>query len=112
MLYEGLYAVKFQTSLGEGGGVVVLKKGEIMGGDSHFYYLGSYQADGDGLIASLQVRRHFDTPEAQTVFGVDPITMNLKGQLPGSHGDLTGTAIEAPDVEFTATLDLLSSPPN
>jgi hypothetical protein len=49
MIRNGLYALSVEMQDGiEGGdaGVIVLRDGTLRGGDSHFYYVGSYTCCG------------------------------------------------------------------
>ncbi len=49
-MQNGLYIVRFETPLGQGSGVVVVRDGSIGGGDTGTYYRGSYTTgkwDGD-----------------------------------------------------------------
>jgi hypothetical protein len=48
-MLEGLWFVKFETTTDAGCGVMVLLNGKILGGDSGFTYIGSYN-DSDASI--------------------------------------------------------------
>jgi len=50
------------------GGVVVVERGRIIGGDSNLAYVGTCQVDGTALSGQLQVVRHGD-PGFVTIFG-------------------------------------------
>jgi hypothetical protein len=52
-LENGKYSAWFRTPLGEGTGVVLLKDGQITGGDTVLAYTGSYNQDGDTLRWTL-----------------------------------------------------------
>ncbi|HLI12817.1 MAG TPA: GrlR family regulatory protein [Alphaproteobacteria bacterium] len=58
---EALYVVEFGDVLGgvyRNGGVVVLETNRIFGGDSGYYYLGSFTPNGSSISAELRVVRH------------------------------------------------------
>jgi hypothetical protein len=59
---EALYVLHFgKVERPEGlvnGGVAVLETGRVFGGDSGYYYTGTYTADGDTLEAVVTVQRH------------------------------------------------------
>lgn len=61
-LTEALYVLHFGNVEGpEGlvnGGVAILETGRVFGGDSGYYYTGSYTADDDTLEAAVTVQRH------------------------------------------------------
>jgi len=63
---NGLYSIlteMVEGGLGHASGVIVLLDGRIVGGDSRFYYTGSYTADsaevqGAALVGKTSVRIH------------------------------------------------------
>lgn len=102
MLKDGKYAAWFRTARGQGTGMVHLAKGRISGSDSFITYGGSYQVEQDRFTAVLTTRRHADGPP--TVFGLDEVEVSLSGTWNGQMATCTGTAKQAPDVLFEATL--------
>ena len=103
MLKEGKYAAWFRTAHAQGTGIVHLAKGRISGSDSFFNYGGCYQFDDDRhFTAVLTTRRHADGPP--TVFGLDEVEVELSGIYSGAMATCSGTARQAPDVRFEATL--------
>lgn len=102
MLRDGKYAAWFRTSRGQGTGIVDLAEGRISGRDSFFTYGGSYRVDEQYFSAVLTVNRHADGP--LSVFGPDEVEVKLSGVCNGLVASCSGTAKEAPDVKFEATL--------
>lgn len=102
MLRDGKYAAWFRTPRGQGTGVVHLAQGRIFGSDSFFTYGGSYQVDDQRFTAVLTTRRHAEGPP--TVFGPDEVEVNLSGVFNGRMATCSGTARQAPEVMFEATL--------
>lgn len=102
MLRDGKYAAWFRTPRGQGTGVVDLTDGRISGSDSFFTYGGSYRVDERHFSAVLTVNRHADGPPS--VFGPDQVEVKLAGVCNGLVATCSGTAKEAPDVNFEATL--------
>ena len=102
MLRDGKYAAWFRTPRGQGTGVVDLIEGRISGSDSFFTYGGSYRVDEKHFSAVLTVNRHTDGPPS--VFGPDEVEVDLAGVCNGLVATCSGTAKEAPDVKFEATL--------
>lgn len=102
MLRDGKYAAWFRTPRGQGTGVVDLIGGRISGRDSFFTYGGSYQVDQLRFTAVLTVKRHAEGNPS--VFGPDEVEVELSGVCSGAVATCSGTAKEAPDVEFEATL--------
>ncbi len=102
MLRDGKYAAWFRTPRGQGTGLVDLAEGTISGSDSFFIYGGSYRVDEHNFSAVLTVHRYADGPPS--VFGLDEFEINLSGVCNGLVASCSGTAREAPDVKFEATL--------
>lgn len=103
MLRDGKYAAWFRTPRGQGTGIVHLAEGRISGRDSFFVYGGSYhELDQQRFTAVLTTKRYAEGPP--TVFGPDEVLVNLAGVCSGAMLVCSGTAKEAPDVKFEATL--------
>ncbi|MBW7971527.1 hypothetical protein [Bradyrhizobium sp. BR 10289] len=103
MMRDGQYAAWFRTSRGQGTGIVHLADGRISGSDSFITYGGSYQFDDDQrFTAVLTTRRYAEGPP--TVFGLDEVEVSLSGVCNGLVATCSGTAKQAPDVKFEATL--------
>jgi hypothetical protein len=102
MLRDGKYAAWFRTSRGQGTGIVHLVQGRISGSDCFITYGGTYEVEEDRFTAVLTTRRHAEG--MPTVFGIDEVEVNLAGVCNGAMATCSGTAREAPDVLFEATL--------
>lgn len=105
---NGLYCVSFQTPLGSGAGVVVLRDGKVQGGDSGLYYDGTYAVDGDKFSADLRTDRHDRNTGMVSVFGTDRVTIRLEGTWAGDQATVKGSSPQAPGVSFSATLRRLA----
>ena len=101
---NGLYAVRFQTPIGAGGGVVFASGGTLRGGDSSIYYLGTYTTNGDQLTADVQFATHLNIPGLTSVFGVPQGTINLTGTVSGDSVSTKGSSPAAPGLAFDAHL--------
>jgi hypothetical protein len=60
-MIEGLWTVEFKGPAGVGGGVVVVTKNQVLGGDSGFAYIGTYEFKAPDFKAtvSVAIQRHF-----------------------------------------------------
>jgi hypothetical protein len=67
-MVEGFWIVQFAGMEGKGGGVAVLTKGKVFGGDSAFTYLGAYEETEGNLKANVLVQ-NFD-PLIGNVLGI------------------------------------------
>jgi hypothetical protein len=102
MLQNARYSVWFRTPKGEGYGIVSLKDGDVSGGDNISHYTGTYVQDGDKFAATIAVRRHTQGPPS--VFGIDNVDITLSGKSTPTTASCNGTADQAPDTTFQATL--------
>jgi hypothetical protein len=102
MQRDGEFRAWFQTSRGQGTGVVYLIDGKISGGDCFFDYSGSYKVEDGRFIATLMTRRCAAGPT--TVFGFDEVEAKLTGEVKGRTIWCRGAAEQAPDLQFEVTL--------
>lgn len=84
MLENGKYSTWFRTPLGEGTGVVLLRDGEITGGDTVLAYKGTYSQDGDAFTVDIATKRH--TPGQSSVFGIDNVDLTLNIAASARYG--------------------------
>jgi hypothetical protein len=110
MLQDGEYAAWYKTPRGEGTGIVHLANGEITGGDSVLSYSGWYKVEEDRFTAVLTTRRH--AAGQPSLFGIDEVELRLAGKSTGVTASCAGTATQAPELPFQATLiRVQTSPP-
>jgi hypothetical protein len=74
----------------------------VTGGDTVLAYTGSYIVDGDEFTASIVTERH--TLGQPSVFGIDDVNLTLTGKSTPTTASCTGTAKQALDLAFEATL--------
>ena len=56
-MVEGFWIVQFEGMRGNGGGVLVLLKGHVFGGDSSFLYKGNYETQNVTVTARVSVHQ-------------------------------------------------------
>ena len=106
-LENGLYKVAFQTPLGAGYGVAVLRDGVIEGGDSMMFYRGTYSQEGDAFTASVEIGTHSTVKGMDSVFGVASGSIDLAGQTGSMPATVQGSSPQAPGISFQAVLSPL-----
>ena len=107
-MQEGLYKVEFHTVHGTGTGVIYAVGGKLRGGNSAFAFIGTYSDKGDGIQVKVTTQRHNPDPTFRPLFGLDMITLTLKGATSDSMVDFEGTAMQLPGVTFKAVLTRIS----
>ena len=107
---DGFYAIRFETKLGQGSGVVVLQDGRFRGGDSRMAYSGRYSFSGEMFSADLVVQTHTQVPGMKSLFGLDTFPLALHGNFAGDVAQLLAVSPVAEHLELRATLHRLAEP--
>ena len=110
---NGLYSI--QTEMRDGGrghasGVIVLLDGKVAGGDSNFYYTGSYSADSGKWRGELTTNQHTKTVGVLPLFGGREVTCGFMGTYSADSAVVNGIALVGKtSVMIEAKLTLLSA---
>jgi hypothetical protein len=105
---QGLYKVEFHTVHGSGRGVIYANQGKLLGGNSAFAFIGSYDDAGDEILVEVSTQRHNDDPNFRPLFGTDRITLTLKGKQLGAQFHFEGGTAQVPGVAFRSTMTPIS----
>lgn len=109
---DGLYTLGIEMTgikRGHATGVVVLQDGRIMGGDSFFYYTGSYTYARDKWRGEMIVHQHTEAPGLNLVFQGREVTCGFTGSYSDGSADIDGTALVGSySIPFRARLTLKS----
>lgn len=85
-MQQGLYKVEFRTIHGTGRGVIHASDGKLLGGNSAFAFIGSYDDSSDEISVVCSTVRHNDDPNYRPLFGTCGVHFASKmGQLAGNH---------------------------
>ena len=80
---EGLWLIWYDGAPGGGRGVIVLHGGNILGGESAWYYSGTYNRDESGFEGSMTLT-HYGKPTSKSVGAhrpdQSPVDLRLVGQ--------------------------------
>lgn len=103
MPIEGLWIAKFTAAQINGSGVAVFINGKIFGGETGFYYIGTYAAY-DRVVKALVLIRNFD-PSIPSGFGVPgDYEMDVSATLQGD--EMTGTAVVTGHPQYSLAIRL------
>ena len=109
---NGLYTIQIEMTDGGHGranGVIVLHDGRIAGGDSYFYYTGSYRADQSKWRGELITTEHTKSAGVLPLFGGREVTCGFTGAYDAETAEVNGTALVGKtSVVFQARLQLRS----
>lgn len=103
-MIEALYGIEFASNVNDGGyGVVVLETGRILGGDSSFVLVGSYEVR-NGVV-SADVKCTNDRKLLRSIFGdLDEFNLHLEGTPEYDGFILQGHMIENPSMRLEVKL--------
>lgn len=86
MAMDGLYHMRIEP-LGGGratnAGVMVMRDGQILGGDAFFYYVGAYTASDDRWSGEFVTKQHTRSGDYRPAFGALDVVVSLTGQQGG-----------------------------
>jgi hypothetical protein len=109
---NGLYSISIKMQEGKRGratGVIILRDGRILGGDSYFYYTGSYTSKNGKCRGELITHQHTEAIGANMAFGGRDVPCGFTGIYFEDTSDVEGTALVGKiSVFFRADLRLLS----
>jgi hypothetical protein len=112
-LKNGLYTIEIEMTEGGRGhasGVIVLMDGRLAGGDTHFYYTGSYSANNGKWRGELVTNQHAKSIGALPLFGGREVTCGFTGTYSDASAEVQGTALVGKaSVLFHAKLTLRAS---
>jgi T3SS negative regulator,GrlR len=106
---DGIYHVKFASTMGAAGeGLVVVKDGSVNGGDAGYLYQGALAPDAAGqLQGQLQVHRW--NPGHVSVFGpLGNFALSLTGQAANDSFTVSGGIPDRPGLNITIKGRLLA----
>ena len=109
---NGLYSISIEMRDGKRGyatGVIVLCDGRIQGGDSYFYYTGTYSFKDGRWRGELITRQHTEAVGLNLAFGGREVTCGFTGLYSDGGAEVEGTALVGKtSVSFRAVLKLQS----
>ena len=108
-MLQGLYKVEMRTVHGSRRGVLYVYDGKMMGGNSAFAFVGTYQESDSGEVdVDIAALRHYEDPDFQPLLKSDSINLTLKGNRQGEAYHFEGGATQLPGVVFNSVMTLIS----
>jgi hypothetical protein len=100
---EGLWVVRYYGPQGTGGGVVVLIKGQVLGGDSGFTYSGTYDLK-DNLFKAKVIAKNFDSAVPNVLGFPGDLDLLIEGTLQGEEISAMAVLAKLPDSKIVVKL--------
>lgn len=98
-MIDALWSVQFgvPSQHSYGAGIVVFSNGKIYGGDTSYYYIGSYTQSGEDVTAILKIKHHAGALNNVLGHGIKEADLKLSGKYAEQRFTVT-------DGTFMATL--------
>jgi len=110
-LFEGFYTVRFELGEAAGRSVMYVHGGKMLGGNSAFAHIGTYEAiDGDVAI-EIKTIRHNSDPDYPAMAGTDDATLVARGWPDGDLYRFEGRLKELPDPVFRSVMTPVEQQP-
>lgn len=108
-MLQGLYKVEMHTVNGSRRGVLYVYDGKMMGGNSAFAFIGTYQESAGGeVLVEISTLRHNADASFQPLFKTDKITLSLKGRQQGEQYHFEGGTTQLPGIAFNSVMTPIS----
>jgi len=104
LVFEGFYKVRFQLGETVGRSVMYARDSRMLGGNSAFAHIGTYEQIGDELSIEIKTVRHNPDPNYRAMAGTDDATLLARGRLDGNLVRFKGELKELPGVPFQSVM--------
>jgi hypothetical protein len=104
LVFEGFYKVRFQLGDVVGRSVMHAGNGKMLGGNSAFAHIGSYDKTEAGVDIVINTVRHNPDPNYRAMAGTDDATLLAKGCADGDLYRFKGELKELPGVPFQSLM--------
>src|ERR1700751_4776485 len=83
-VFEGFYTVRFQVDDAVGRSVMYARDGKMLGGNSAFAHIGTYEEVDGEVITEIKTIRHNPDPNYRAMAGSDDATLTARGKPDGA----------------------------
>lgn len=91
---EGLYKVEYDINDGSGRSVLYAHAGKMLGGNTAFAHLGTYEIVNGDIVARLRTKRHSRSPQHRSLVSSDAVTISIRGRQQGKLYRFEGEVVE------------------
>jgi T3SS negative regulator,GrlR len=104
LLFAGFYKVRFSLNEAVGRSVMYARAGKMLGGNSAFAHIGTYEEDGDEIAIEIKTVRHNPDPNYRAMAGTDDATLLARGRADGEVYRFRGALKEVPGAVFQSAM--------
>jgi hypothetical protein len=110
-LFGGFYTVRFQVDDAVGRSVMYARDGKMLGGNSAFAHIGTYEEVGDEIITEIKTIRHNPDLTKRPMAGEDDATLNARGSADGKLYRFEGSLNTMPGAVFKSVMTPVEEQP-
>src|SRR5438132_14182919 len=110
-VFEGFYKVRFQLGAAVGRSVMYARGGKMLGGNSAFAHIGTYEEHGDEIAIEVKTVRHNTDPNFPAMAGTDDATLLARGKPDGERYRFEGRLKEVPGRLFQSVMTRVEEQP-
>jgi len=103
-LFGGFYKVRFSLNEAVGRSVMYACAGEMLGGNSAFAHIGTYETIGEEITIEVKTIRHNPDPNYRAMAGTDDATLLARGRADGELYRFKGALKELPGAVFQSVM--------
>lgn len=103
-LRTGFYKCEYRVDDAVGRSVMFVEDGSMLGGNSAFAHIGSYELRGDEVVAEIESRRHMNDPNYPSLLGQDVATISVTGRPHGDTYRFEGVSPQMPGAKFQSVM--------
>src|SRR6476620_12343795 len=101
---QGFYKVRFTLNDAVGRSVMYARAGKMLGGNSAFAHIGTYEEIGEEIAIEVKTVRHNPDPNYRAMAGTDDATLLARGRADGNLYRFEGGLRELPGVAFHSVM--------
>jgi len=104
LLFGGFYKVRFTLNDAVGRSVMYVRAGKMLGGNSAFAHIGTYEEIGEEIAIEVKTVRHNPDPNYRAMAGTDDATLLARGRADGELYRFKGALKELPGAVFQSVM--------
>jgi hypothetical protein len=110
-LFGGFYTVKFQVNEAVGRSVMYAHAGRMLGGNSAFAHIGTYEERDGEVTTEIKTVRHNPDPNYLAMAGRDDATLTARGRADGALYRFQGSLDTLPGAVFKSVMTPIEEQP-
>ena len=110
-MFGGFYTVRFQIDDAVGRSVMYARDGKMLGGNSAFAHIGTYEELGDEIVTEIRTYRHNPDLTQRPMAGEDDATLNARGRADGKLYRFKGSLNTMPGAVFRSVMTPVEEEP-